>query len=216
MVTSPQQNPPPRHKVRAGALLLAAGFSRRFRGSKLLAPLPHVAATVFEQTLSRLSQSAEEIIIVCRPEMAAEFTASIDKTLSRHVSPPAAPIVRLVEFDAAHLGMGASLSFAAQQIDGWEVCLVCLADMPYVCAQTYALLAERCSSASLVTPYFEGKRGQPTAFGASYFDELRQLQGDTGARELLKKHAAQTLALDIDDGGILRDIDTRDDLEPGT
>ncbi|MGA7779576.1 MAG: nucleotidyltransferase family protein, partial [Paraburkholderia sp.] len=42
-------------------------------------------------------------------------------------------------------------------------------------------------------------------------DALRALDGDTGARALLTEHPVARL--DVDDPGILRDVDTPEDLQ---
>jgi molybdenum cofactor cytidylyltransferase len=59
-------------------------------------------------------------------------------------------------------------------------------------------------------PFYQGQRGHPVGFGAEHGEALRGLDGDTGARALLA--ANRVARLDLDDPGILRDVDTPDDL----
>ncbi len=45
-----------------------------------------------------------------------------------------------------------------------------------------------------------------------YKDELQNLQGDEGARSLIKRYQSEVQLLECDDAGILADIDTPEDL----
>ncbi|NIE88025.1 molybdopterin-guanine dinucleotide biosynthesis protein MobA, partial [Burkholderia sp. Tr-860] len=51
------------------------------------------------------------------------------------------------------------------------------------------------------------------AFAAVHRDALAALDGDTGARALLLAH--ELAEVEVDDPGVLRDVDTRDDLAGG-
>ena len=55
-----------------------------------------------------------------------------------------------------------------------------------------------------------GRRGHPVGFAAELFSELVMLKGDEGARRLLARYP--TAAVELDDPGVLLDIDTVDDL----
>jgi molybdenum cofactor cytidylyltransferase len=50
------------------------------------------------------------------------------------------------------------------------------------------------------------------AFGSAYYDRLAALDGDSGARAVLLAHAAAVIEVPCADPGILRDIDTAQDL----
>jgi len=58
---------------------------------------------------------------------------------------------------------------------------------------------------------FRGKPGHPALFARPLFDELRGPLSD-GAQEVLRRHADELLDVDVDDPGVLSDIDTPDDL----
>jgi molybdenum cofactor cytidylyltransferase len=57
---------------------------------------------------------------------------------------------------------------------------------------------------------FEGRRGNPVAFGARHLPALLALEGEHGARSLLR--SSPVVEVTVDDPGILRDIDTPGDL----
>jgi molybdenum cofactor cytidylyltransferase len=92
--------------------------------------------------------------------------------------------------------------------DGW---IIALGDMPYVEADTIAALtAALREGADIVVPIHQGKRGNPVGFSRRHLPALLRLSGDRGARDLLQ--ALPVTNVIVDDAGILRDIDTADDL----
>ena len=110
-------------------------------------------------------------------------------------------------------GMGLSLAHAIRHSldapgQGW---LVALGDMPFVTPATLQALAAAIEEgAAIAAPLFEGRRGNPVAFGARHRDDLLALDGDQGARRLLA--GSPVAAIDVPDPGILRDIDSPSDL----
>ena len=179
---------------RAGALLLAAGFSRRFGSAKLLAKLSD-GQTVFSQTLSRLNAAMPEIVVVTRLQLA--------KALSNEYA-------ALAVFDQAERGMGASIAFGIGQIRerGWSSCLICLADMPYIQTATYRAIGEAGSSDRIVVPTYKGVQGNPVAFGSDFFDKISMLDGDSGGRPVLASYPDSVTRIPVEDSGIHSDIDT--------
>jgi molybdenum cofactor cytidylyltransferase len=58
---------------------------------------------------------------------------------------------------------------------------------------------------------YHGRRGHPVAFAAELYSELVQLSGDDGARRVMLRYPAH--GQDVDDPGVLLDIDTPADLD---
>src|SRR5574337_1642849 len=120
---------------------------------------------------------------------------------------------RLVVSDEARAGMGRSIALAvtaSPDASGW---LVALADMPAIPPATIAQVAAALrSGADLAAPFHAGRRGHPVGFAASWRDALARLDGDIGARELLRQAGHTLLRIETGDPGVLLDIDTRDDL----
>jgi molybdenum cofactor cytidylyltransferase len=69
------------------------------------------------------------------------------------------------------------------------------------------------SSRPIVAPFFQGKRGNPVLWPRRFFNEMQQISGDQGAKELLDKYPYIVHEMEVDDSGILVDIDTPDDLD---
>lgn len=189
-------------------LLLAAGRSRRFGGDKQLQPLPsgepmavHCART--------LAAGAGQAWVLLRPEHAA-----LEQHLHRlatTIDPGTLTVLPVAEADA---GMGHTLAAgvrATPEALGW---VVALADMPRLQACTVAAVAQALrDGASLAAPFHQGQRGHPVGFGREWRDALMALQGDAGARDLLREHAGRITRVAVDDPGCLQDIDTPDDWQ---
>jgi molybdenum cofactor cytidylyltransferase len=109
--------------------------------------------------------------------------------------------------------MGVSLAEgvrAASDAHGW---VVALADMPYIRPDTVRVIARALAEgAAIAAPAYRGARGHPVGFARRFFDELSALRGDAGAREILHAHPDWVTLYEVDDPGVLRDIDEPSDL----
>ncbi len=113
----------------------------------------------------------------------------------------------LVATDAAQ-GMGHTIANAMDELPArYQQCLIALADMPWVTAETVARVVEKLTATTIVVPTYLGKMGHPVGFGALFFDELRQLSGDRGAKRVRQQHLSAVVELAVNDPGILRDLD---------
>lgn len=181
-------------------ILLAAGSSRRFGSNKLVVPLPDGTPLVLA-VVRRLQFVVNAVIVVVHPQ---------DQVLPELL---ATENVQVVICQNADAGMGASLAAgvaASGDARGW---IIVLADMPAIQISTLQRVAQALDNgAVLAAPYHAGQRGHPVGFRSSVRDELLTLSGEAGAREILTRHAAAVVRLDVDDAGILLDIDTPADL----
>ncbi len=94
-----------------------------------------------------------------------------------------------------------------------DAAMIFLADMPYIHPHTIRQLMALAKEDRIIAPVYQGQRGHPVIFGSDYFTELQQLQGDVGARQVLMQYAANVLLVDVDDKGVIIDIDTPDDWQ---
>ena len=125
----------------------------------------------------------------------------------------------VVVCDNAAEGMGASLACAARaaahfepRADGY---LVALGDMPFVRRTTIAAVRDALAAgAPLAAPYFRARRGHPVALSKVFYKELLALRGDEGAKKLLAAHQHALKKIPVGDPGVVRDIDTPEDLAP--
>jgi molybdenum cofactor cytidylyltransferase len=97
---------------------------------------------------------------------------------------------------------------ARSNASGW---LILPADMPKVQPATIQAVADQLGEYPVVYAQYKGRRGHPVGFASELYSELVVLQGDEGARRLTARYPA--LGLEVDDSGVLVDVDTLDDLE---
>lgn len=187
---------------RVVGILLAAGQGRRFDPTGVRNKLLQTTASglaVIEAAASTLLAVTGTALAVIPPH-AEELSRLLRATGCRPVTCP-----------QSDQGMGASLVCglrAAPPADGY---LIALGDMPYVQADTLRALVDAIAGgAGIAAPVCDGRRGNPVAFSSLYLPALLRLQGDEGARRLLKNHPVQAVA--VADAGIFRDVDTPGDL----
>ncbi len=68
----------------------------------------------------------------------------------------------------------------------------------------------------IIVPRFEGKRGHPIIVSSKLFREFKEARPDIGGREVVWRHSTDLTEVDVEDQGILIDIDTPqnyDDLQ---
>lgn len=117
--------------------------------------------------------------------------------------------------EQADTGMAASLVAALHQAHDADAWLIALADMPYLKTSTIEALADALrAGAGIVQPWHQGKGGNPVGFARRHLAQLLALEGDQGARALLRQH--EVTRVEVDDEGIFRDIDLQTDLPAGT
>lgn len=188
-----------------GRYFIGGRFSRRFGSSdKLLQLLPDgrsIALTSGENLIRAVPVS----IAVVRTE---------NKKLAESLLKAGLKVVFCSESDHQ---MADSLSRAVRFSSNFNASgdgfIIALADMPYIDPVTITAVASKLNAgASIVIPTYLGERGHPVGFSAKFRNELENLNGDVGARSIIKHYFNEAYMLPSDDAGILADIDTQADL----
>jgi molybdenum cofactor cytidylyltransferase len=183
-------------------VLLAAGIGRRFDPSgnrlKLLEPGPSTGVPIAAAAARALKAALDDAVAVVRPA---------DSPQQRQLHALlAAEGCRLVVCERAELGMGESLACgvrATEKADGW---VVALADMPALAPATIRAVADALRAGhATAAPFVDAQRGHPVGFAHALFEPLAQLQGDVGARDILRAHPPYRIP--TSDRGCLLDID---------
>ncbi len=103
-------------------------------------------------------------------------------------------------------GLSTSLKTGLAAIADADAALVCLGDMPRVNAATINRLIAAFNPAehrAICVPVFNGKPGNPVLWGARYFDEMKALTGDKGARELIAAYSDEMVEVAMPDDAVL-------------
>lgn len=179
-------------------LLLCGGVSSRFGADKLLAGEVPIAARAAASLLAGAGHVLA-VIPLARVELRRVLEAAG---------------CEILETDRTTRGMGASLAAgveASAQAAGW---IVALGDMPVIQVET--IVAVRCAlegGARIAAPFdASGRRGHPVGFSSALLGELVALDGDAGARAILKRHGDAIVRIQTHDAGIFIDVDTPQDL----
>jgi molybdenum cofactor cytidylyltransferase len=183
-------------------LLLAAGSAKRFGSDKLRHPLPHGVA-IAVQAARHLKSEIDTVFAVVRPNQ---------DELLQSLKAEGCKVSVCVNADE---GMGASLACAASAAGEAAGYLVALADMPFIRRSSIAAVRDALAGgAPLTAPYWRGRRGHPVGIAGKYFKDLLALRGDEGAKKLLAANEKLIVKVPLGDPGVIRDIDTPQDLLP--
>ncbi len=117
----------------------------------------------------------------------------------------------VIECAEATDGMGHSLAAAVREAGDASGWVIALGDMPRVATRSIdAVIAALKAGARIALPTHHGERGHPVGFAASLREDLLALRGDAGARGVLQRYAAEVVTVEVDDPGILQDVDTHE------
>jgi molybdenum cofactor cytidylyltransferase len=82
-----------------------------------------------------------------------------------------------------------------------------LVDHPAVTPATVDALVDSSGPAPLRIPRFQGRRGHPIWISQSLVPEFLALPTGSAARDVVMRHACEIAYIDVDDPGILADVD---------
>ncbi len=187
-------------------LLLAAGRSRRFGADKRRAMLdgePLLLRSV-RRWLQARDDVLDSLLVVLREpsEQERELAAALQQL-----------DVASTFCADAQWGMGHSLAWGVLQTpraDGW---LIGLADMPALQPSSIRAVAHALRPDAIVVPTHGGLRGHPVGFGRDFGDQLLAVRGDGGARSVLQAHRSALHWLELEDPGLLLDVDEPSQLD---
>ncbi|MCW9035717.1 MAG: nucleotidyltransferase family protein [Rhodospirillales bacterium] len=193
----------PRYRI--AAIILAAGKSQRMgANNKLLAEID--GKPMIRRVIEQVQSSTADSIVVITGHNSGELSKALGDFKGRCVHNP-------------DYGEGMSTSLRCgiealeQNIDG---ALVILGDMPKVSSNHINKLIDAFdpeNSVEACLPVYENKRGNPVLWGRRYFDDIRAISGDKGARDLILKFENKITLVNMSDDGIFVDVDTPESLE---
>lgn len=186
--------------MRAGVavILLAAGRSRRMGRCKQLLPLGE--STVIARCLDTIAESGvAETVVVISPGGQAVADAIRDF-----------PVRTVVNIEAEG-DMASSVRAGRDELSaGASGVIVFPCDYPLVSAGTISALVGAHARApdSILIPCHRKQRGHPLLFPCSILDELVH---NLILRDLVRREPGRVRCLEVDDPGVLVDMDTPED-----
>lgn len=190
---------------RVAAIVLAAGRSSRMGGCNKLLEVVDDRPLVAHAVDAALASRCDPVIVVTGHAADGVTAALGDRP------------VRLAHAADWAEGLSASLRAGLRAVpDACDGVLVALGDMPAVPAASMDRLLDAfrpVEGQAIVVPMAEGRRGNPVVWARRYFDDLMAVRGDKGGRDLLRLYAHEVCTVDLDDGGVLVDVDTPDALD---
>jgi molybdenum cofactor cytidylyltransferase len=180
-------------------VVLAAGRGSRFKGTTHKLQQSLGDRSVLDSTLRNAIESHLPLVVVT--------TAALAEAATRLV---ATHDVLVVSPDEAALGMGNSIAAGVAARAGSPGWLLLPGDMPLVRPATLLAVAAALGHHAVAFAQHHGRRGHPVGFAAELYSELMKLNGDEGARRIVARYPA--VGVDVDDPGVLVDVDTEADL----
>ena len=187
-------------KNEPAVVVLAAGAGSRYHGTRHKLSEQLGGDSVLVRTLRNAIASEMSVVLVISEALIAEAKGLVAPADMVVVDPRSQTSWGMGDSIAAGVSIHASAT-------GW---LVLPADMPLVRPGSLRAVAAALDQQPIAFAQHRGRRGHPVGFAAELFSELVMLKGDEGARRLLARYP--TAAVELDDAGVLFDIDTIDDL----
>lgn len=180
-----------------GAIVLAAGESRRMKRHKMLLPLGNT--TILRHIVDQLLESVVDEVIVVSGHQASKIQDLLEDC-----------DVQVVHNEDYREGMLSSVRRGLQALDDRSHgVMIALGDQPSIRRSVVDLLVERFHPGrnQILLPEHGGRTGHPLLFDASYCPEIMTSYDDSGLRGLMKAHPRNvtTIAMGTDD--VLRDMD---------
>jgi len=183
------------------AIILAAGFSSRMGVFKPLLSLG--GSLMIEKTISSFLQAGLNDIRVVVGYRADEIIPLLIRL----------GVLPVVNEDYPS-GMYSSIRAGVRTLNEEDAAFFLMpGDLPFVKPETIANIALVFSQkgVSILHPTFKGRRGHPPLISARYRDSILFGEPAGGLRSLLVEHEGDAIEIEVDDAGILTDLDTPED-----
>lgn len=187
-------------------IVLAAGASSRMGRPKALLPCGDAGVTFVASVILALREGGIDDVLVVGRAGDGALRLEVETRGGRFVENPRPD-------DGQLSSLVAGLNVADHP--GVRAVLVTPVDVPMISKRTVAALlgAFNESSAPIVRAVYRGRHGHPVIFSRAVFPELRRADASVGARAVVHAHAGGTIDVEVDDAGVVTDVDTLGDYE---
>jgi len=194
------------------AIILAAGSSSRMGEGRHKLLLPLASRPVLAHVIEAALASQARPILVVLGHNASEVRAQISPYTTQ-------PGIILLENTGYMKGMSTSMRLGLEFLITIDIppgssspdsALIMLGDQPLITPQIIDNLikARYTTGKRIIAPLYDGKRGSPVLFDASFFPELLEVTGDEGGRSILERHREEVGIIEVADAMANYDMDT--------
>lgn len=187
-----------------GAIVLAAGQSRRMGQPKLV--LPWGKHTVIEQVVGTLfSAEIQKIVVV---------TGGARDLVEAALSGSEVTFAHNPDYDQSEMLRSLQVGIRALPAD-CQALLVVLGDQPLIEAAVVRAVVDLflSTNASIVIPSYQMRRGHPWLVKRSHWDELLSMSSDQTMHQFIQAHRDEIAYVIVDTASILQDMDTPEDYQ---
>lgn len=185
-----------------GIIVLAAGASIRLGRPKQL--LPYAGKVLLQHAIDEAVATAAGPVWVVLGAHAEHIAAAVDFSDVRVVQNPDW---------ASGMGSGirAGMNAVIEAYPGAERVLIMLCDQPFADRRLLQAMiaAGDVQSGHIIAAAYRDTVGVPALFPQAYFDTLRSLTAEEGAKKLIARHLDAVLQIPFPEGTI--DVDTEED-----
>ena len=183
--------------TKIGAIIMASGFSKRF-GHKNKLLLPIKGKPLIEVVVSQLLGSglfSPVVIVTQYDEIEAIYKDNSDASLVRNRAPED--------------GITTTMKLGIKAIDYVDAYMFVPGDQIGLTIDNLEMIVEAFEKNrnKIIVPSYGGDHGSPKIFPTVYRDDLMNLQGDVGGKQLINKYLDKLVCVDLPREGNL-DIDT--------
>lgn len=185
-------------------ILLAAGGSSRMGQPKQL--IPWGEKTLIEHQVETLINIGNPVIVVL-----GNASESVIPLLEKYD-------IKISINKNWETGLGSSvvsgINYVTENFSDTKGVMTTLLDLPLISVQHYQNLLKTFQPGTgqiIISTSADGWKGVPAVFDKCYFDELKALKGDEGAKNIIRKHMDKTIGMDC--GVMLKDLDTPEDYQ---
>ena len=181
-----------------GAIILAAGQSRRMGRNKLL--LPYGAATVLETVVTEVTACPTVTTVVV-------VTGHESDRITTLLAPYPVRCIFNPRYDRAEMLVSLQVGLRALSSDV-QAALVVPGDHPRLRRDIMQRVIDQHQPGALVIPSYQMKRGHPILIDRVWWDELVALPETATLREFIRLHEDHIRYEVVETDSVLRDIDT--------
>lgn len=186
-----------------GAVVLAAGMSRRMGQHKIMMPWEG-RKTIIEQIVEQLVLARVDHVTVVTGYRASDVERLMAKMGVESVKNPNYQSGEMLSSLKAGLrAMPPHISAA----------LVVLGDQPRIQARVVGqvMMAYAEGMGKIIAPSYQMRRGHPILIDRRFWPEILDLPDDAAPRDVINAHTDQTAYVNVDTDSVLRDVDTPED-----